>query len=70
MKERDIIQSVIKRLSLIFERTTYALQKRCSTLELTGAMGVGGLEPHEINSQQILSLVRLPIPPHSQKNQG
>ena len=26
----------------------------------------GDLNPHDLNSQQILSLVRLPIPPHSQ----
>ena len=31
-------------------------------------MGAGGLEPPRDNSQQILSLVRLPIPPRSQKN--
>ena len=30
-------------------------------------MGAGGLEPPRDNSQQILSLVRLPIPPRSLK---
>ena len=31
------------------------------------AVGAGGLEPPRDNSQQILSLVRLPIPPRSLK---
>ena len=37
------------------------------TIEKQNVMGVGGLEPPRPKSgQQILSLVRLPIPPHSQ----
>ena len=36
------------------------------TIEKQNIMGVGGLEPPRPKSgQQILSLVRLPIPPHS-----
>ena len=36
------------------------------TIEIENIMGVGGLEPPRPKSgQQILSLVRLPIPPHS-----
>ena len=36
------------------------------TIEEQNIMGVGGLEPPRPKSgQQILSLVRLPIPPHS-----
>ena len=36
------------------------------TIEIQNIMGVGGLEPPRPKSgQQILSLVRLPIPPHS-----
>ena len=42
-----------------------------NTVEKIQIMGVGGLEPPRPKSgQQILSLVRLPIPPHSHRDLG
>ena len=51
-----------------FELATLALARRCSTAELlpqyTPLVQAGRLELPRDHSRQILSLVRLPIPPH------